>query len=411
MPSSVTPLTRKLRPTKFGSRYPRFGRSATFLPAAEVDANAIRFTPSPPGYALFLAPPPKAKWARTLELNAMEQIKVFNQPLIYRALKLLHGDPDIASAWRADDHSAAHAVDWSYTLSIDAHALCEVRSKHFSRVHLDFWTPRLRTAEQKEHLAKVAVAFCAALNEFLEQNVHIWDEATDLPTTNDSTTLSNIASEKYESADRLLSAATLLDQRPKAKPVPAGESLGVQAVGYLYAAAAMQFFIALEALVNLLYTLLLRPEFRGRTYERLTVRSEIDLRLISMHVFCSGFSKQPISAGSDLWQRIIDLRDFRNDMVHANITEEHRLHTFTEDDFLFFYSASTDFRGRKLEAKAASALPRAQTQITKRTVRSVKTTVDEVRAAILAAMDQETGQWVNSWISTPLVLPRIPNDP
>jgi hypothetical protein len=130
-----------------------------------------------------------------------------------------------------------------------------------------------------------------------------------------------------------------------------------------------------------------------------------------MHVFCSGFSKQPISPGSDLWQRIIDLRDFRNDMVHGNITEEHRLHSFTEDGFLFFYSASTDFRGRKLEAKAARVLPRAQTQITRKTVHSVKATVDEVRAAILAAMDQETGQWVNSWISTPLVPPRTPSDP
>lgn len=348
---------------------------------------------------------------RALELNAEELIEFFNQLLIYRTLKLLHGDPDRASAWRAGDHSTAEVVDWSYTLSVDAHVLCEVRSKHFSRVHLDFWTPRLRTAEKREHLADVAVAFCAALNEFLEQNAHIWNEATDLPATDISTRLSNIAAEKYESADRLLSVAILLDQRPNARLIPAGKSLGVQTVGYLYAAAAMQFFIALEALVNLLYTLLLRSEFRGRTYERLTVRSEIDLRLISMHVFCSGFSKQPISAGSDLWQRIIDLRNFRNDMVHANITEEHRLHAFTEDDFLFFYSASTDFRGRKLEAKAASALPRAQTQITIKTVHSVKATVDDVRAAILAAMDQETGQWVNSWISTPLVPPRTPSDP
>lgn len=410
MPSSVTPLTRKLHATKFGSLYPRFGRPATLSPAIEVDASTTYFTP-PPAYGLVLAPPPKARWTRALELNAMEHINVFNQSLIYRALKLLHGPPDLAAAWLADDHSTAHALDWSYTLFVDAHVLCEMRNKHFSRVHLDSWTPRLRTAEKKKHLAEVAVAFCAALNEFLEQNAHIWDETTDLPATDISTALSNVAAEKYESADRLLSAAMLLDRRPAARLIPAGETVGVRAVGYLYAAAAMQYFIALEALVNLLYTLLLRAEFRGRTYERLTVRSEIDLRLVSMHVFCSGFSKQTISPGTDLWQRIIDLRDFPNDMVHGNITEEHRLHRFTEDAFLFFYSASTDFRGRKLEAKAARVLPRAQTQITRKTVHAVKATVDEIRAAILAAMDQETGQWVNSWISTPFVPPRTPSDP
>jgi len=184
------------------------------------------------------------------------------------------------------------------------------------------------------------------------------------------------------------------------------ETLDVSAVGYLYAAAATQFFVALEALVNLLYTLLLRPEFQSRTYERLTVRSEIDLRLVAMHVFCTGFSAQTVLPGSELWQRIVDLRNFRNDLLHGNVLEEHMIYSFTEDNFLFFYSPSTDFRGRKLQAKAERSLPRAQTRIVRRTVESIKATVDDVRSALLAAMDQDTAQWVQSWISTPFVPPR-----
>jgi len=406
MNSSITAITRRLHATKFGKTYPRFKRASTLSPATEIDTDALGFTFVPAGYELFLALPPRGRWTRSLELNAQEYIKVFNQPLMYRALKLLHGAPDVVTALGTKDLATCHPVDWSYTLVLGSYALCEVRSKHYSRVHLDFWTPRLRAAEKKGDLAKLAGSFCAAITEFVEQNGHIWDEGTDLPASEPSKAISNVAAEKYRSAERLLSAATLLDQRPAARPIPVAETLDVSAVGYLYAAAATQFFVALEALVNLLYTLLLRPEFQSRTYERLTVRSEIDLRLVAMHVFCTGFSAQTVLPGSELWQRIVDLRNFRNDLLHGNVLEEHMIYSFTEDNFLFFYSPSTDFRGRKLQAKAERSLPRAQTRIVRRTVESIKATVDDVRSALLAAMDQDTAQWVQSWISTPFVPPR-----
>ena len=66
----------------------------------------------------------------------------------------------------------------------------------------------------------------------------------------------------------------------------------------------------------------------------------------------------------------------------------------------------TDFRGRKLEAKLARTLPRAQTQISRRVVQSVKDTVDELRSELVAAMDDETKTWVNSWLRSPFIPPR-----
>jgi hypothetical protein len=373
-------------------------------PASEVDPEAERFTPAPPGFTLFLAQPPRPDWVRVLELNAEEHLKTFSQPLVYRALKLLHGVSDVITLLVSDDHKSAHGLDWSYTLTAGEDVLCEVRSKHFSRVHLEFWTPAEGTS--RDRLVEVAFTLCAALSEFLEQNGHIWEEATDLPADEAMSGIANVAAEKLHGAERLLAAAVMLDERPLARPIAPGEPVDVPAVGYLYSSAALQFFVALEAFVNLLYVVLLRPEFRTRIYERLAARFEIDLRLASMQVFCDGFASQPIAPGSDLWERVIQLRDFRNDLVHGNITEEHRVYSFVDDSFLFFYSPASDFRGRKLEAKAERGLPRAQTQITRRTVESVQATVNEVRSALIAAMDAETMSWVQSWLSSPAVPPR-----
>jgi hypothetical protein len=409
---SVTPIAHKLHATKLKNSFPRFARASTLVPAEEFDVSVAKYyPPAPPGYALFIAPPPKPKWICSLQLNAQEYVTSFNQLLIYRALKALYGQADLAAATimadqPGDERPRANLLDWSFTLSTDSDVLCEVRSKHFSRVHLEFWTPRLRTAEKKAALKKVVRSFCTALDEFLEKNLHLWDEATDVSGRCTVTAVANVPAERYKSAERLLEAAKQLDLRPKTRPLPVDETLPVQGVGYLYAAAAVQFFIALEAFVNLLYSQLLRREFRNRTYERLTARSEIDLRLVSMHLWCSGFAAQPVSPGTDLWQRIIDLRDFRNDMVHSNVTEEDAIHSFIEDGFPFYYWPATDFRGRKLEGRTARHLPRRQARITRQTVESVKSTVDACQASILAALDEETREWVRSWISRPFVQPR-----
>src|SRR5688500_20266358 len=48
----------------------------------------------------------------------------------------------------------------------------------------------------------------------------------------------------------------------------------------------------------------------------------------------------------------ISLRDFRNDMVHGNIKEEHYIHALEEDGFSFFYSPAVDFRGRRRDRKS-----------------------------------------------------------
>ncbi|MFN0315936.1 MAG: hypothetical protein ACKVQA_12975, partial [Burkholderiales bacterium] len=175
MSTSVTPIPRRLHSKKFAELYPRFIRQVRLVPAVEIDAAAEKFTPVPPGYELALALPPKARWSRQIELNAAEFLKRFNQLLIYRSLKLLYGTPDVVAANFNRENETAHPVDWSFTVKLGDTALCEIRSKHCSRIHIDIWAPRLRTVEKRQGMGSQVNAFCSALDDFLEKNSHLWD--------------------------------------------------------------------------------------------------------------------------------------------------------------------------------------------------------------------------------------------
>lgn len=407
MPSRVTPISSRLHSDKFGKQYPRYVRTITLGPANEKDVETHTFTPIPPGYEVYSADAPMGDSKRVIDdLNAQEQLTNFNHILLYRLLSLLYGDPDVVTACVSEDKTVAYPVDWSYSIVVNEDLICEIRNKFTTRVYLCFWAPKLQLAEKKSRIHADIVTLLESLNESIDQNLHLWDESKDLPGVDAYKALSNVPAMKYRGAERLFEIAQDFDTRPKLKTLKPGEKQTIQPVGYLYTASAIQFFVALESFVTLLFELLLRPDFRQRTYERLTIRGEIDLRLVSMHIFCAGFDSQPIKPGSELWNQIIELRDLRNDLVHGNITEEHRVYSIMEAGFLFFYAPSTDFRGRKLEAKPARAFPRDQTQITKKTVMSIKEITDRVRESILSAMDIETRTWAESWLWNSVIHPR-----
>ena len=410
MPNTVTPIARRLHSEKFGKQHPRYLRTCTLGPANELDAEAHTFTPAPPGYDVFAAGPPREDDACVIELDALEWVANFNHLLLYRLLSLLYGAPDVVTACVSGDKALAYPVDWSYSILVDENILCEIRNRFTSRVHLCFWAPKVQIAEKKSKIPESISDFIESMNEFVAHNLHIWDESADLPAADANRALSNVPAEKYKGAERLFEVAEQFDRRPKRKKLIPGERVAIQPVGYLYSASAIQFFVALESFITLLFELLLHSDFRQRTYERLTTRAEIDLRLVSMHVFCTGFDRQPIRPGSDLWNQVIEIRDFRNDLVHGNITEEHRIHTILEDGFLFFYSPSTDFRGRRLEGKPSRAFPRNQTQIRKKTVESIKKITDTVREEIIAAMDPPTRKWVESWLWSAVISPQAKRD-
>jgi hypothetical protein len=115
--SFITPISRRLRNTGL-MKYPRFERSKELVPAREIDPEAERFVPVPPNASLAVSLPPKTGWTKVVEAQADVVLPSFNQLLIYRALRLLYGEPDVVAAIIDESERAAYKVAWGFTLTI-----------------------------------------------------------------------------------------------------------------------------------------------------------------------------------------------------------------------------------------------------------------------------------------------------
>ena len=63
------------------------------------------------------------------------------------------------------------------------------------------------------------------------------------------------------------------------------------------------------------------------------------------------------------------------------------------DMFLFYYSPSHEFRGRKKEPPPASDIPRRMSRIDYNAVLWIKGVVDDTVSVLLSAMETETQTW------------------
>lgn len=158
----------------------------------------------------------------------------------------------------------------------------------------------------------------------------------------------------------------------------------------------MFFCVALESLINTIFTVRLKKEFGAELYERITL--DLDLRFTTAHVFCEGFERQILTPGSDLWNRFIKLRSFRNDVIHGNITPDNRVYSIPEDSTVFYYNGTSEYRGRIAEKEAAGKYPRDLAGFSKKHVQDIKQTVDDIVEAILNAATEENRRWLESWL-------------
>jgi hypothetical protein len=145
----------------------------------------------------------------------------------------------------------------------------------------------------------------------------------------------------------------------------------------------------------------------GRDKERREDRGagDLDLRVLSLHLFCRGFSRQPIEPGTPLWTELNRLREFRNDLLHGNLTEEHRIHTLVEGAFVFWYAPSREDRGPAREKQMRKRIARSTFHIDEKNVTDVQSVVDEVRFAVVDALEPRLQEWVRSWIDDDVVMP------
>lgn len=197
-----------------------------------------------------------------------------------------------------------------------------------------------------------------------------------------------------------------LQRRPGTKFFNYIENPKVLSTGAINLSSAIFFIIALESLVNALYSLLIKKEFDARDYERITIKSDLDIRLLTIHLFCSGFKSQIISPQTELWNNMLKLREFRNTVIHGNLTDDDKVYSVMEDKINYFYGPTLDYRGKSAEKKAKNRFPVTMPQITGKIVLSIKEIVDEIVKSILTAMNDETKNWVEGWIKELMIPPR-----
>ena len=63
---------------------------------------------------------------------------------------------------------------------------------------------------------------------------------------------------------------------------------------------------------------------------------------------------------------MMKLRTFRNNVIHGNITDELKVYSIVEDNIMFFYGPTTDYRGKSAEKKAENQFPVKMPQVTKK---------------------------------------------
>jgi len=102
----------------------------------------------------------------------------------------------------------------------------------------------------------------------------------------------------------------------------------------------------------------------------------------------------------------VKLRAFRNTVIHGNIKNDHKVYSLLEDNMMFFYSPTTDYRGKSAEENAKNQFPVTMPQMTKTIVLSIKEIVDEIVESMVIAMDDKTKIWVKGWMKE-LVIPPL----
>lgn len=406
---NVKELKQKLHSDRLAKIYSRVERGNRDFSPDYITETMAPFHPSQIGDYFFAVTKenPFDEYNLCKEIDLQETIPFFNSILLYRILKLLYDRPDILSAFfpiNPTSTQAAGPIDWGYTILIIEELYAEIRSIHNNtRFKLRFWMrSALKDCDQRKLYGAKMDEFLTAFADCLEKNAHLFNEETELDDAIYSG-LANIFAQKYKSAEKLFSLANDLDLLPQRKDLRWEESLGVSTSGSLYLSSAVLFIIALESLINTIYHLRLKQAYRLEAYERSTIRADLDLRIVTAHLFCEGFDMQIVTPYTELWDRLLKIRKFRNDIVHGNITPDSYSYALPEDMFIFFYNGLTDFRGRKAEVKYKKKYPTTMAQINKSVVSEIKETVDLIVQAIVEAAEHENKKWLKSWIWEALI--------
>ena len=315
MSKKITKIQQRLHSKHLAKTYPRVERESRELRPEYVTEEMAPFVPPSDGGFVYAVrkEAPFDKYELAHEIGLEETLPFFNSLLLYRILKLLYDEPDTLGAFISTDLSkptlyTGAGIDWGYTLKLLDDLYVEVRSFRANTLfRLRFWMKHIpKGIVEREPYSHKMAGFFTDFIDCIEKNLHLFDEAQEIKErTKTSAAISNIFAEKYRAAEELFAIAQNQDILPKIRDIAYGEEVKVSTGGSIYLSSAIVFVIALESLINTIYHLLLKEGFQAEAYERITIRADLDVRLITAHVFCDGFTKQIVTPHTDLWKRLL----------------------------------------------------------------------------------------------------------
>jgi hypothetical protein len=338
--------------------------------------------------------------------------------VMYRALKTVYGFPDVLTSEVIEKTSedgniprGALPIEWGYLLQGKGGSCYEIEKRYREAApNIILWLPhKMRPEEMPPGMVEGLLNFLdlfSQLVKIVDYNYSIkeeqkkfsevlgWDH---LPNIHVITNLYNqnfqAGREMIELAEELLPKAEDLQQDLLSK----GRWIEASNIGWkrgtLYVSAIVFFLMALEGFVNLLFKFFLKPQFKYEKYERSTSKADFDLRILHLPVYCKGFSNADITPDDTAYKQWSKINHFRNDLLHANITEENEQIGTFEDCFTFTYDPLLH-----LKNKQKKEMHTRHSSIDKDDAVRVQQIVEQIVAEIIEKMDEKEKAWVRSWI-------------
>lgn len=361
-------------------------------------------------------------WYRNGNLHRIAEIRLFDfigeylEHVVYKALKRAFGDPDIPFVEIDDfEHSPTpeqihrgRKIGWRYLLAGPENSSFEItRLRYEPEVTLKVWSKyeimpeRVQNAINEE--IGILVSRLKTLFDFEASRYSIKNEIR--KSGEHIEIYVNLFRQYYSAGLQMLETADREEEElEKARQAffikgEWNESLRLYMKrGTYYLSGMIFFWMALEGFINTLYKLLVLPQYDHEMYRRLTVTAHIDLRILTLPAFCKGFSSGSIDPESDLFKNLKKVIDFRNDLFHVNITEEHTGKDLVDEGHVFTYRPLYD-RSRKVKSKYHTY----KQFYSKEDALELAELVDGVVKGILNGMDDEQKRWVGGWLDKEII--------
>lgn len=377
-------------------------------------------------------------FAGEIDIGPILHLRPFNNHVYYKSLKQVYGMPDpvIFEGDIADSIVAEMGTDygielpeisgtqipedyyiriqvWSYFIKLGSGGYIEITcaKDDFDPPFKLWFNPQELGKGDSNFAREVAWPFVSSYLQLLnivDNNYDIKKEQQILTERHNgllkNETTNNLYSDYLKSADGIIEIAEELanTEEEAAKGllhfVPGGKLKKIKwNTRTLLISATVFYMMAIEAFINLLYQNLLKPEFEYDQFRRSIKANGPELNILTLPVYCEGFAKN-ITPEDDAIKNWTNIRHLRNNLIHANLTEENKILFAEEDGITFFYH-------KYLHHKYGENYHTSTMFFTKDDAIRVKKNVQKIVADIIDKMDEDAEEWINFWIDSDFILP------